>query len=1074
MRIGRCLLSFLLALLILIDSSSFKVLATGTPADIPDNFSESVNKSFEFDEAIVTFRLDDRWDGGYCVYVNIENTGEEDINGWCIQFNPIDQITGVWSAEMSTPDHRSYNIKNPSWNSRIAPGSSVEFGYSCNGDFKGFPSECKMLDSFSESCIDDCTIEYCEESSWDDSFLGRIIITNNSSETINGWCVEFFYSIDITDIWSARLISCEDHIFKIGNLEYNSTIAPGESLEFGFVGTRTGDENAPSDYELRQASFGGGTSGNSEDHHDENEDNNDEVYYKVTFNCLAEDAVNPPQEQNVLKGSCAETPTSPSLPGYSFLGWFLRSNSTTEYDFSTPVNSDIVLYARWKQVTDNLSDDIIDLGDIEYLKAMGHVDVTYSKYGDITSIYGSFYDKKIKSTADAANFLNASSSLWGEGFTASTSDIFVQSAQMIDETINYYRYCPSVNGVSVFGSQITLMVDSEGSLYAVLNSYDERINRTNTTPRVSENEAKATAMEYLLSLADVQEFLDGTYSRIISTHGEDAVTYDELVDEFMQLTTVDSDFYIYCESVDDKPRLVYEVAMRNMLVYQESEDDEDALGLNINHSVYIDANTGEVFRIVSNNRNLTVVAKDALGKERSIDVTYEDGEYILEDTKRGIKTYKATEIKDILWIKYYELPGALVSAEKTAGLDKEAVSVHANAEYVYDYYKNKLYRDSYDGKGSQLSVCYNYNTIEPFCAYWDYSQKWIVFQEDKKNTYCLDVFAHEYTHAVIDYIVVATESDHAQKRMERSGETGALNESYSDIMGAIIEGKSNEEKWSFAEDSGKTQRDLSNPNKYNCASHYSDMFSGKWSYENRKDNGGIHTYSGIFSLAAYKMMTDDRTSEIADDTWARVFYHSLYGIPVNSKFLQARESIIITAKKCGFTREQQQAIADAFDRVGIIEPDALRIVLTWGATPTDLDVHLVGPASEAKNDRFHLYYGTKDIGSPKTDDWIADLDYDDRNSYGPEVVTLRKFVPGTYYFYIYDYTTTGAIGTDALSNSNATVKIYRGADSTPLYEYKTTPGARGYCWNVFEMIIDSKQEIHISPINTYANSFDYF
>ena len=83
-------------------------------------------------------------------------------------------------------------------------------------------------------------------------------------------------------------------------------------------------------------------------------------------------------------------------------------------------------------------------------------------------------------------------------------------------------------------------------------------------------------------------------------------------------------------------------------------------------------------------------------------------------------------------------------------------------------------------------------------------------------------------------------------------------------------------------------------------------------------------------------------------------------------------------------------------------------------------------------------------------------------------------MPGTYYFYIYDYSSNGAKGQSILSRSNATVKIFRGADSSPIYEYRTTPGVRGNCWNVFKLNIDSNQGIQISPINTYADSFDYF
>lgn len=49
----------------------------------------------------------------------------------------------------------------------------------------------------------------------------------------------------------------------------------------------------------------------------------------------------------VKKGNTVGAPAEPTNDGYSFGGWYTDVNCTTAYDFNTPVNTDITLYAKW-------------------------------------------------------------------------------------------------------------------------------------------------------------------------------------------------------------------------------------------------------------------------------------------------------------------------------------------------------------------------------------------------------------------------------------------------------------------------------------------------------------------------------------------------------------------------------------------------------------------------------------------------------------------------------------------------------------------------------------------------------
>src|SRR5699024_6409896 len=63
-----------------------------------------------------------------------------------------------------------------------------------------------------------------------------------------------------------------------------------------------------------------------------------------------------------------------------------------------------------------------------------------------------------------------------------------------------------------------------------------------------------------------------------------------------------------------------------------------------------------------------------------------------------------------------------------------------------------------------------------------------------------------------------------------------------------------------------------------------------------------------------------------------------------------------------------------------LEEEEMRIVLTWGEEPSDLDSHLTGPKADSDK-RFHIYYGSKNYSDDNSE---VNLDVDDVNSYGPE------------------------------------------------------------------------------------------
>jgi hypothetical protein len=135
-----------------------------------------------------------------------------------------------------------------------------------------------------------------------------------------------------------------------------------------------------------------------------------------------------------------------------------------------------------------------------------------------------------------------------------------------------------------------------------------------------------------------------------------------------------------------------------------------------------------------------------------------------------------------------------------------------------------------------------------------------------------------------------------------------------------------------------------------------------------------------------------------------------------------------------------------------------RVVLSWGATPQDLDAYLSGPLAGSSN-RFLVGYFGED-GSLESSPF-ARLDVDVTTGFGPETITIQQQIAGVYRYFVHNY--TGRFGgSPFLRNSNARVDLYRG---TTLVRQFNVPQQDGFWWTVFELNGET-----ITTINTIGNT----
>ncbi len=145
----------------------------------------------------------------------------------------------------------------------------------------------------------------------------------------------------------------------------------------------------------------------------------------------------------------------------------------------------------------------------------------------------------------------------------------------------------------------------------------------------------------------------------------------------------------------------------------------------------------------------------------------------------------------------------------------------------------------------------------------------------------------------------------------------------------------------------------------------------------------------------------------------------------------------------------------------ILKEGEIRAILTWGATPSDLDSHLVGP--KPGGGTFHTYFENKNYYYNNTK--YDNLDLDDTTSYGPETTSVYVGVEGTYTYYVHDYSNRSSSSSKALGLSGAQVKLFIAGEEEPIVF--NVPNQAGTLWKVFTI-----ENGKVKPVNemSYHNA----
>ncbi|WP_459500454.1 M4 family metallopeptidase [Bacillus sp. C1] len=325
----------------------------------------------------------------------------------------------------------------------------------------------------------------------------------------------------------------------------------------------------------------------------------------------------------------------------------------------------------------------------------------------------------------------------------------------------------------------------------------------------------------------------------------------------------------------------------------------------------------------SNLTSLTGTGKDDLGVARTFGISKQsNGKYALADYTRGqgIETYDVN-YRDITKEESY-YPGTLATSTSTTFNDPKAVSAHFLATKVYDFYKDKYKRNSFDNKGQKvISVVHAWDsedTNDP--KNWQNALSanngsMLVYGDPIVKAF--DVAGHEFTHAVTS----------SESNLEYSGESGAINEALSDIMGTAIEKYINNGtfNWTMGEQTGSVFRDMKNPSSVPSSAGvpYPDDYT-KYNDFKGWDNGGVHFNSSIINKVAYLIAKGGThngvtVKGIGEDKMFDIFhYANTDELNMTSDFSELRAGCLrVATNKYGANSTEVQAVQKAFDAAKI-------------------------------------------------------------------------------------------------------------------------------------------------------------
>lgn len=347
--------------------------------------------------------------------------------------------------------------------------------------------------------------------------------------------------------------------------------------------------------------------------------------------------------------------------------------------------------------------------------------------------------------------------------------------------------------------------------------------------------------------------------------------------------------------------------------------------------IYIDAFTGSMLKerdIITHNG--PAVLSSGYGT-RTIDTRWRGGfkqyhETVASDNRRSVQTRNGdqTNFGDLF----------KDNDDNWDASDIRGTTAHWCVSNAWDYWQNSWGHRGMNGQGDWTEVRTEWVRIN--AAFIPGTQRLLIGSVSENGPILIsnDVAGHEFTHGVTEAV---------SGLQGNEGESGALNESFSDIFGNMVEQSVQPLVWTVGEDCNFIVRNMSNPNALGHPSIYLGPF---WTTDTRFDqhvNSGVQNF-WFFLLSQGGTQLGFNVQGIGTGSASRIAQFSLFNfIGVNTTYPEARDFENLAARlifgRC--SHEERQCIL-AWSACGLPAPTPTCVNITGSSLicTDDLDLPL--------------------------------------------------------------------------------------------------------------------------------------
>lgn len=341
--------------------------------------------------------------------------------------------------------------------------------------------------------------------------------------------------------------------------------------------------------------------------------------------------------------------------------------------------------------------------------------------------------------------------------------------------------------------------------------------------------------------------------------------------------------------------------------------------------IYVDAVSGDILyaknRIHHANVNATAITQYS-GQQTIVTDSFTTG-YRLREVGRGngIRTYNAQRTTNPANTDFTNATTTWNNVN--ANLDQYATDAHLASEKSYDFFYQNFSRNSIDGNGLALLAYVHYdNQFDN--AFWDGGAMYYGDGSQVNGTTpytTLDIGGHEITHGLTQYTA----------DLIYEYESGALNESFSDIMGVAIQhfvDQAAVPDYRMGNENGNTIRSMSSPKSFGQP----DTYLGTYWYTGTEDDGGVHINSGVQNHWFYVLAQGETGSNDLGNNY------NLSGIGLESaQMIAYRTLVVYLTPGAQYADARFYSIKAAEDLFGACSPQVRAVTNAWYAVG-------VGPA----------------------------------------------------------------------------------------------------------------------------------